>query len=158
MSGRRAVHSMRCRLAATFERANGAGGDAELLSDLARYLCVLVSGYLEQAVIELAMEHVRRRSDPSVQSFVDARLKSFTNANSTRLIDLLGSFSADWRNDMDKYLIDELKDAVNSVVSLRHAIAHGRHVGVTISRARDYFRRVDSVIKHIAELCAPSDS
>ena len=31
--------------------------DAEIQSDLARYLCVLVSGFVETAVAELAIEH-----------------------------------------------------------------------------------------------------
>ena len=155
MNGRATVHSMRNRLTATFARARNIEGDGELLSDFARYLCVLVSGYLEQAVIELAMEHVRLHSNPSVQKYVEARLRSFTNANSQRLLTLLGNFDADWRLDMEVYLVDELKDAVDSIVNLRNTIAHGRPSGVTIGRVTDYYRRVDRVVDHIADLCVP---
>src|SRR5580658_5481162 len=105
MSGRAAVHSMKTRLSATFDRAKGVQGDAELLSDFARYLCVLVSGYLEQAVIELALEHVRQRSNTSVQKYVEARLRRFTNANCQRILNLLGSFDSDWRLEMESYLV-----------------------------------------------------
>jgi hypothetical protein len=155
MSGRAAVHSMKTRLSATFDRAKGVQGDAELLSDFARYLCVLVSGYLEQAVIELALEHVRQRSNTSVQKYVEARLRRFTNANCQRILNLLGSFDSDWRLEMESYLVDELKDAVDSVVNLRNAIAHGRHSGITIGRISDYYKRVDRVVDHIAELFTP---
>jgi len=155
MSGHSAVHSLKTRLAATFDRAKGIQGDPELLSDFARYLCVLLSGYLEQAIIELTLEHVRRRSNASVQKYVEARLRGFTNANSRRILNLLASFDSDWRIDMEAYLVDELKDAVDSVVNNRNAIAHGRYSGLTISRVSDYHRRVDRVIDHIAQLVAP---
>ena len=62
---------MRTSLNATFDRASGVQGNSELLSDFARYLCVLVSGFLEQAVIELAMGHVRLQSSQGVQRYVD---------------------------------------------------------------------------------------
>jgi hypothetical protein len=155
MSGRAAVHSLRSRLVATFDRVKTIQ-DPEVSSDFARYLCVLVSGYLEQAVIELVLEHVRRRSGLSVQRYVEARLSSFTNANSQRLLTLLGSFDPDWRRDMEPFLVDELKDAVDSIVNLRNTIAHGRFAGVTFSRVSDYYKRVDRVVTRIADLCAPS--
>ena len=142
MSGRATVHSLRTRLGAAFERAKAIRDDLELSSDLARYLCILVSGYLEQAVRELTLEYVRQRSHPSVQRYVEAHLNRVTNVNSQRLVTLLGSFDPDWRKDMELYLIDELKDAVDSIVSLRNSISHGHSVGVTIVRVVDYYNRV----------------
>jgi hypothetical protein len=140
---------------AAFDRAKAIEGDLELSSDLARYLCVLVSGYLEQAVKELALEHVRHRSHPSVQRYVENRLNLLTNVNSQRLLTLLGSFDPDWRRAMERYLVDELKDAVDSVVNVRNGISHGQSVGVTIGRISDYFDRVNRVVNRVADLCAP---
>lgn len=155
MTGRSAVHSMRNRLNATFERASGIQGDAELLSDFARHLCVLVSGFLEQAVIELAMEHVRRQSSLSIQRYAAGRLRWFTNANTQRLLELLGGFDEDWFRDLKDYIVDERKDAVDSVIDLRNTISHGRFAGVTISRVRAYYKQINRVVDHIAGLCAP---
>ena len=155
MTGRSAVESMRKRLNDIFKRADALTEDAELLSHFARYLCVLVSGFLEQAVVELIMEHVRQRSAPSVQSHVEAQLRRFTNAKSQKLIELMGSFDQDWHREMQSYLVDDKKDAVDSVVDLRNTISHGRSVGVTINRIRDYYKRVNSVIDHIDQLCTP---
>lgn len=155
MTGRFAVHGMRNRLDATFERASGIQGDAELLSDFARHLCVLVSGFLEQAVIELTMEHVRRQASPSIQRYAADRLRSFRNANTQKLLKLLGSFDEGWFQDLERYIVDERKDAVDSVTNLRNAISHGRFAGVTISRVRAYYKEVNLVVDHIAGLCAP---
>ncbi len=56
MTGRAEVDRQRQQLDTTFSRASGLDADAELLSDFARYLCVLVSGFVEQATIELLIE------------------------------------------------------------------------------------------------------
>jgi hypothetical protein len=155
MTGRAKVASEKQRLDATFRRAVAIGSDAELLSDFARYLCVLVAGFLEQAVIELLLEHVRNQSRPSVLRHLDARLRQFTTANTQRIKDMLGSFDPDWREDLGKYLVDERKAAVDSVVNLRHTISHGRYVGVTLAGVKAYYVHVKAVVDHIADLCDP---
>ncbi len=155
MTGRAEVARLKQRLDATFQRIAGVGSDLELQSDFARYLCVLVSGYLEKAVAELVLEHARRSGDPSLQRFVELRTRRFTNANTQRLQNLLGSFDLDWRQTLESFLVDELKDAVNSIVDLRNTIAHGGSVGLTYRRVSDYYVRVQRVVDRIADLCAP---
>jgi hypothetical protein len=156
MTGKGEVDRQRRQLDATFKRASGLGADAELLSDFARYLCVLVSGFLEQAVIELLIEYLRRHSDTRVQQYGEQRLRSLTNLKVQRLIDVLGNFDPDWRRDLETFLVDEYKDAVNSIVDLRNSISHGRYAGVTMSRVQDYYARIVVVVDHLAQLCVPS--
>lgn len=155
MNGRAQVHSERQRLDNTFARASGLNHDPELLADFARYLCVLVSGFLEQAIIEIVLEHTRSQSSPSIQRYVGGKLARFTTANSQNVKDLVGSFDPDWYSDLTVYLVGEHKDAVDSVVSNRHAIAHGRFVGVTMTSIQRYYDRVKEVVDHIADLCLP---
>ncbi len=120
MTGRAEVARLKQRLDATFQRVASIGSDLELQSDFAKYLCVLVSGYLESAVAELVLEHARRSGSPSLQRFVERNTRRFTNANTERLQNLLGSFDPDWRQTLESFLVDELKDAVNSLVDLRN--------------------------------------
>jgi RiboL-PSP-HEPN len=157
MTGRSEVSRLKTRLDATFERGKllGAQADLETQADFARYLCILVSGYLEKAVAELVLEHSRRHGGPSLQRFVENNTRRFTNANSQKLKDLLGRFNADWRSRLDVVLVDEFKDAVDSVVGLRHVIAHGGSAGVTYSRVMDYYSLIQLVVEEIADLCAP---
>jgi hypothetical protein len=155
MNGRAEIDRQRKRLDATFERAAKAGADPELLSDLARYLCVLVAGFMEQAVIEIALEHVRNHSQVSIQRHVENRLRRFTSANVQNVIDLLGSFDPDWRTDLEAYLVDQYEDAVNSIVNLRHTVAHGRFTGVTMIRVQNYYQHVKQVVEHCTNLCIP---
>ncbi len=157
MNGKAEVDRQRQQLDATFKRAVGVGTDPELLSDYARYLCVLVSGFLEQAVVELLVEYVRRHSDSRVQEHVERRLRrKLTNLKKQGLIDVLGSFDPDWRRDLDAFLVDEYKDAVDGVVDLRNHIAHGRSVGITMATVRDYYLRIKDVVDRIAQLCVPN--
>jgi len=106
-------------------------------------------------MIEISLEHVRTHSDPSVLRHVDGRLRRFTSANAQNIIDLVGSFNPDWRVDLEGFLVDEYKDAINSVVNLRHTVAHGRYTGVTMVSVQDYYARVKTVVDHISNLCIP---
>ena len=155
MNGRAEVTRLKQRLDATFSRVSILGADIEIQSDFARYLCVLVSGYLETAVTELVLEHARHAGGPSLQRFVEFRTRRFTNANAQRLKDLLGSFDPDWGRALEDLLVDEFKDAVDGIVDLKNTIAHGGSVGVTYQRVTDYYERVQKVVDQIADLCAP---
>jgi hypothetical protein len=156
MTGRAEVKRLKQRLDATFKRVGSVGSDLELQSDLARYLCILVSGYLEKAVSELVVEHARRTGAPSLQRFVDQRTKNFTNAKSQKLYNLVGDFDPEWRSSLEMHFSGELKDAVDSVVDLRNNIAHGQSVGVTYARVCDYYSRVQRAVDYIADLCDPT--
>jgi hypothetical protein len=147
---------MKQRLDATFERVKDLQYDPELQSDFAKYLCVLVSGYIERAMVELVLEHARGKGGPTLLRFVEQRTRTFTNANASRIQELLGSFDPAWRQKLEEnILIDGWKDAVDSVVSLRNTIAHGGSVGLTYSRIGEYYRRAQNVIDQVAILCVP---
>ena len=151
MTGRAEVKRLKQHLDATFQRIRGLPPtvDLEIQSDFARYLCVLVSGYLEKSIAELMLEHARNNGSLTLQRFVEKRTRRFANANFERLLDLLSSFDQDWCRDLGA----EHKDAVDSVVGLRNSIAHGGMVGVTYQRVAEYHARVQLVVDRIAALC-----
>lgn len=156
MTGRAEVFRMKQRLDATFDRVKGVDYDPELQSDFAKYLCVLVSGYIERAMVELVLEYVRGSGAPTLLRFVEQRTRTFTNANASRIQELMGSFDPAWRQELEEnVLVDEWKEAVDSVVSLRNTIAHGGSVGLTYRRIGEYYRRAQHVIDQVAKLCVP---
>ena len=155
MTGRAEVTRLQQTLDATFQRVSAVPNEPELLSDFARYLCVLVSGFLEQAVQELVLEHARKRSSPTVQRYVESRMRRFSNVKAQRLVDLFGSFDPDWRKDLEGFLVDERKDAVDSVIALRNTISHGRYAGITISRVGNYYNEIKGIVDHVAGICDP---
>jgi hypothetical protein len=155
MTGRAEVDRRRQQLETTFSRARGLNADAELLSDFARYLCVLVSGFVEQATIELLIEYVRAHSDPRILRHVERNVRHLTNLKAQRLIDVIGDLDPEWRSKLETFIVDEYKDALDGIVDLRNSVAHGRYVGVTLSRVSEYYARVKTIIDRIAALVVP---
>jgi RiboL-PSP-HEPN len=153
MNGRAEIWRLKQRLDATFKRVEQVGSDLELRSDFACYLCILVSGYLERAIIEIVLEHSRQNSSPSIQRFVESRTHNMTNLNSQRLQQLFGSLNPDWQRDLELFLVDERKDAIDSIINLRNTFAHGRPAGITYDRVARYYEQIQKVIEHVANLC-----
>lgn len=90
-----------------------------------------------------------------MQLYVESQLRRFTNAKAQRLVGLLATFDDGWRVDLEGFLVDEKKDAVDSIVDLRNSISRGRPVGVTLSRVKEYYREIRVVVDRVADLCDP---
>ncbi|HET7238138.1 MAG TPA: HEPN domain-containing protein, partial [Terrimicrobiaceae bacterium] len=148
-------HSHQQRIEAALARSTALADDPELLADHAKYVCVLVSGFIEKSLSEIVLEHSRRVGAPSLERFVEANTARFTNANTEKVLQLLGSFDPDWRRTFEGILVDRYKDAFDSVVGLRHQIAHGVSVGVTYVRIKDYFQAIKEAIELIQQECIP---
>src|SRR5687768_10256991 len=114
-------------LDATFERIKKIDtAEFELRADFSRYLCVLVSGYLEQSLRNATAEYIRSRSQPTIANFVIKTTGRISNLKTEKITDHLLSFNTSWEEPLKTLLADEAKDAINSVVALRHGIAHGQ--------------------------------
>ena len=143
------------RLEATLSRAPQPTADIETQADFAKYFCVLVSGFFENALVALILDIAQTRSAPEVALFVERNLDYWTNPNCEKIVQLLGNFSSDWRITVEKYLVDERKAAVNSLVALRHKIAHGESVGTSLGQVKAYYANVLDVINFVADLISP---
>lgn len=155
MNGRAEVTRLKARLDATFARAPSAASDLEVQADFARYLCVLVSGYFESAICTLLVAYAETRSAPQITAFVERQLGPWTNPKAEKIVDLFGAFTQDWRHDLSAYLVDERKDSINSLVALRHKIAHGESVGTSLSQVKAHYKTIGDVVGHIANLVDP---
>ncbi len=155
MNGRNQVRRLQQRLENTLGRAPGPTTDIEVQADFAKYFCILVSGFIENAIIALILDFAQKRSSLEVALYIERQLNYWANPNCEKIIQLLGGFSQNWRDHAEKYLVDEKKDSVNSLVSLRNKIAHGESVGTSLSQIKGYFAVVLKVIQFIANLTDP---
>ena len=154
-TGRAEVVRLKRKLDDTFARFDLLPEDElELRADFARYLCVLVSGFMERAIAEHVMEGCRG-SIPIVVRFVESRLGRFQNANAKKIAQLVGSFSQPWKRELEDFYEEGGKEAIDSVVALRNQIAHGTPVGLTYSRIKDYYEQIMAVIDHIGDRFCP---
>jgi hypothetical protein len=155
MNGRAEVSRLRMRLDATFSRVPSSSADLETQADYAKYLCVLVSGFFENAIVALILYYAEQRSAPEIASFVERQLDRWTNPNSEKISSLFGSFNTDWREALEGYLVDERKDSVNSLVALRHKIAHGESIGTSLSQVKAHYKVILEVVNFLADLTQP---
>jgi hypothetical protein len=127
--------------------------DEEVLSHWAKYLCVLTSGFVENALRLILYDYATRHANETVASYVSARIEGLTNLNDERIAQLLASFNPIWRDTFVETRSPDQKDAIDSVVANRHLIAHGRSVGLTLARMKEYYLKISQAVKIIDEDC-----
>lgn len=133
---------------------DGAALSGELSSHYARYLCVLVSGYIEQSVKELVLQYVRLRSEQRVARLVGRQINRVRNIDQGSLKTLIDNLDASWWPAIEASHPDELA-AFDSVVAVRNSISHGGDAGITVATIQQYFRQVSAVLKELSDLLDP---
>lgn len=127
----------------------------EQLANWARYLCILTSGFIENAVRTYAARYVARKSAPYVQNYVGKSMQSVTNLNYERLSQLLGAFSAEWGSQFDLEITQEQKDSLDSIVANRNNIAHGSDVGISFVTMKKYYDNAKKIIDLLDSIMDP---
>lgn len=147
------IYGQKQRLENLFKQAQIFNSDPELLSHWAKYLCVLTSGFIENAVKHYLSEFSKKKAHPAVFNFATKNLNQFQNPNMEKILILIGAFSENWRNQLENFVEGERKDAVDSIVNNRHSIAHGKSIGLTIIQMKFFFHRASEVIDFIKKQC-----
>lgn len=107
---------------------------------LARHICVLCSGYLENIVrttLSTYTTHSRPRAE--VMEYVEWSVDRFQNPDFDKILELTGRFKGSWVKSLSASIDQQTLDAITSIVSNRHLIAHGRHSGVSLSLVQGWF-------------------
>lgn len=147
------VTRARQRLNHLFDLIDTLPDEPEIQSHWARYLCVLVSGFLERSIRMIYGSYARSSAAPNVANFVEEELKYFQNPTMGKMLELARAFSPDWGAELKGATEGELKDAVDSIVANKNNIAHGESVGITFTRIKDYYERAVQVLELIDVQC-----
>ncbi len=142
------------RLDSLFERTRDLSSDPELLSHWAKYLCVLVCGFLENSVELCLIEYCRKHGDENVNNFVSTELRSFQNPKMGKILELFGSFSKTWEEDLRQQSEGRISDAINSIVANRHMIAHGGTSQLSMAGVKGYYIDVVRAVEIMRKICA----
>ena len=145
------ITSQRQRLDDLFDKAKGL--DPEVQAHWSRYLCVLISGFLENCVRLTYAEYVINRSEASVANFVERNLRRFQNPRMNLIIETAGMFSDDWREQLELQTEGQLETSVNSIVANRHQIAHGKSVQLTLQLLSQYYGDALKVVSLLRRQC-----
>jgi hypothetical protein len=134
-------------------RGNTYAAEAAVQAAFAQYLCVRVSGLVDACVGDILGGHLAHPANrPTARRFAEIRLGKITNLNSQRLCRLLGEFDQQWQAKAEAFLDVERRDALDSLVANRNAIAHGRPTTVTFSRVSEFHKRAVEIIDFVRAL------
>lgn len=150
----REIDAQRKRLDAMFERSRDLPDDPEIKSHWAKYLCILVCGFLENSVELCLAEYCKHRSNAQIQNYVRSQLYYFHNPRMDEIVKVFGVFSKDWQARIEAECRGELSDAVNSIVGNRHKIAHGGSVSLTIGGLHRYYQKALKVVELLQQICS----
>lgn len=131
--------------------------DPELRADLARYACVRLSGWMEASIRHILSEHIAQRTaSPTVQRYTTRSLRGFMTPSTDQVVPLLSTFDPTWETQLTSFLDkeDEVRAAVNSVVGMRHPIAHGGdNMGISYEILLGYDRYCMKYVEELAQIC-----
>ena len=126
--------------------------DFEIMSHWAKYLCVIIAGFLENSLKELLKNYSKVCSSPTVNRYCSKSLEKIQNPKTTRFIDVLRQFDNSWANYLENFVQENgRKEAIDSIMANRHLIAHGKSVGLSVANVKRYFNRSVEVVDFIEE-------
>jgi len=141
------------KLDGLFNKAGEISEDPEVQAHWARYLCVLVCGFLEIAVRTTYGEYARNKDHRNVSNYVTRKLNLFRSPKMGNIVELTKLFSKEWADDLERATEGQLKDAVDSIVAVRHEIAHGKDTGISYVQLREYYQSAVKVAKLLEKQC-----
>ena len=154
MSSRSKDRPSSTRIDDVFERAVGFDDEPDIQADYVRYLCVLVTGFLEQAVVRVILNYVDALGDPSLSRYVAETLRRPGSMQVEQILRLVGRFNEDWRTELGEKLTTRHREAIGSVYASRNKIAHGEDVDLAYRQIRGDYNLVREAIDFLEDTVA----
>lgn len=118
----------------------------------ARYVCVIVSGLLETALEEMCSDYATTRGHLSLAHFVGKTVSWNNKADVEVICKTIGKFRGEWKTRAYALLTDEERAAIDSVVTLRHGISHGRNNNVQwVLLTSGYYPRIKQALQKLQD-------
>ena len=135
------------------QKIDDIGGETKL--GFAAYLCVRTSGYVEFAVKTILREYVKSKAGRTshITNYVDKQLERALNPNRDHILDLVGQFNPEWKENLKVSINNELGDSLRSIVINRNNIAHGVDVDLSLKDLRKWFADAQKVVELVYSEC-----
>ena len=130
----------------------------ELQGHWGKYLCILVSGLIENGLREIYSEFVRGASSPQLANFAIKQLNTIQNPKSNRFLEIARYFNSTWAAELEPYLSENQRGAaLDGIISNRHLIAHGGNASISVARVKEHLDKCVEVIEFIESQCLGGD-
>lgn len=134
--------------AINYVRSNCAVAEAnpECQAHWARYLCVMVAGFLENALYEVYRDYLDSANLTSM------KLKQTRNPQSGAFINMAKKFNHSWLNELQEFMSDAGRAiAIDTIMRQRHRIAHGEASEITMSQIAEYLPKCVAVVEFVED-------
>lgn len=129
-------------------------GQLELQSHWGRYLCIMAAGFLENAIGEVYSAFAYQAASKPVAEYVSSVTRSIQNPKAERFLRTAKAFKPEWEKELEKFINENgRKDAIDSIMSNRHRIAHGLPAEITVVRVNQYLEKSIEVLEFIENQC-----
>lgn len=120
--------------------------DPEVQEDLRKYICIRLSGYLEQIVFQAISGHVREPLGPELSEFVSSYFKRAPNLNPGQFHELVSKFGEESKLSFNEFLnVGLRREQLKSLLELRNDVAHGRAYRGTAASIAGYQQLVSDL-------------
>ena len=131
------------------------GDNLELQGHWGKYTCVLASGFLENAISEIFTDFVNDSAAPAISSYTMKTLSKIQNPKSNKFIETASQFKKEWGESLESFLEEDKsrKDAIDSIMTNRHLVAHGKNTNISIVKVKEYLEKSVEVIDFLEKKC-----
>lgn len=131
----------------TFDMLNHQTDD-EVKSIISKALCVRLSGLLEVALKSRISDYSEKKTPKEIKHFLTHKFKDITNLKSSKLCDVVGQFSASWKEKFEDAFDNnsQMKSSLDSLITMRNSYAHGQSTDISEKSLRQYYIDVKSAI------------
>ena len=144
------------KLRALMDSAMAQTDDLSLQGAWARFFCVLAAGLLENAITEIYTEYVVRVAAPEAANYAVSRLARIQNPNTEKFVETAHAFSHNWGVELEAFVdVDGRKEAIDSIMAIRHQIVHGQNAGISYVRVVEYLGKAEQVLEFIESQVRP---
>ena len=126
--------------------------ELEIKSEWSKYLCILVSGFIEESLRVLLEKYSENKASANIQKFVGKKIDDITNCKTEKIKRILLEFSSDWENEFTNKINDQIKTAIDNVVQNRHKIAHGKSIPMSYHNILNYYNNVKKAVEILEEI------
>ena len=122
--------------------------DEEIKSFLVKLFCIRTAGLVEVFLKTRISSYSTGKVSKEISRFLTTKFKEITNLKSSRIEEVLVSFSMDWSNKFRAYISehDKQRTSLDSVIAHRHSIAHGHPSTISSALMAQYYDDVKKIV------------
>lgn len=125
----------------------------EIISNLSKYLCILIAGYTEKMFVYYLNKYFENKAHPKLKKYLSNSIKHTTNLQMLKIEEMLCKFDDGWVETLKKDAdYQEYKDSLQSIYDNRNKIAHGEISNIGFKSLEDSYVRIQKFFECLVKV------